>query len=147
MMKNLIARNFRSAGKGLGKVLGALEKDVMDALWERGGATGKEVLGDLRRSREIAVTTVFTVLERLTRKGLLEKRKIEGVYNFTPRYSRDEFAREVSGEVLKGVFDLWSGPAVSSLVDVLAERDPEELDRLARLIEEKKAKLERGSGG
>ncbi|MFQ5465875.1 MAG: BlaI/MecI/CopY family transcriptional regulator [Thermodesulfobacteriota bacterium] len=145
-MKNLIARNFRSGGKGLGKVLGDLEKDVMDALWARGGATGKEVYDDLRRSREIAVTTVFTVLERLTKKGLAQREKIEGVYNFTPSYSRDEFAREVSGEVLKGVFDLWSGPAVSSLVDMLADRDPAELDRLARLIEEKKGELKRGSG-
>lgn len=144
-MNKFIAKNFRSDGKGLGKVLGGLEKDVMDVLWRSGGATGKEAFEELKRTRDIAMTTVFTILERLTKKGLLTKMKVEGLYNFTPAYTRDEFAREASQEVLRGVFELWSGPAVSSLVDMLAEKDPEELDRLSKLIAAKKLEMEKGS--
>jgi hypothetical protein len=57
-------------------------------------------------------------------------------------YSKEEFTGAVSREVLEGVVELWSGPAVASFVDILAKRDPGELDKLSRLIEKKKMELE-----
>lgn len=124
-------------------MLGPLEKAVMEVLWGRGGATGKEVFEELRRRREIAVTTVFTVLERLYRKGLLHKTRDDGAFVFRPAYSREELARSVSREVLEGVLDLWRGSAVASIVDILASKDPDELDRLSRLIDQKKLEMEK----
>lgn len=141
-MSKYVAKNFRSGLKGLDKVLGHLEHEVMDVLWTTDGATGKEVLAEISRTRKIAVTTVFTVLERLTKKGLVKKTKGESFYIFSPVYSKEEFAGMVSEEVLKGVIDLWSGSAVASFVDILAEKDPEELDRLSKLISTKKQELE-----
>jgi predicted transcriptional regulator len=140
-----IAKNFRSSNKGLGKVLGHLEEEIMDVLWTRGEATGKEVLVDIRRNREIAYTTVLTVVERLTKKGLVKKTKGAGGYVFAPVYTKTEFAQGASREVLEGVIELWRGPAVASFVDILARRDPGELDRLSKLIEEKKTELESGT--
>ena len=136
-----VTKTFRSADKGLDKVLGPLEHDVMDVLWATGGATGKEVLAEISRARKIAITTVLTVLERLTGKGLVTKAKGESFYVFTPVHTKDEFAGMVSEEVLKGVIDLSSGSAIASFVDILAEKDPEELDRLSRLITIKKQEL------
>ncbi len=144
-MNKLVAKNFRFTDKGLGKVLGHLEQDIMNVLWAREGATGKEVLVEIRRSRKIAITTVLTVLERLTKKGLVEKAKGESVYIFKPVYTKDEFTREVSQAVLEGVLELWSGPAVASFVDILAQKDPKELDRLSRIISTKKLELEKRS--
>lgn len=142
-MKKYIPKTFRSGGKGLAKVLGPLEKDVMDVLWDSGPGTGKEVLAELRKGREIATTTVFTVLDRLAKKGLVRKTKVDKVFVFEPVCTRDEFARTASEEVLKGVMDLWSTSAVSSLVDIIAEKDPDELDRLSELINDKKRELEK----
>lgn len=144
-MKKFTAKSFRFTGKGAEGVLGSLEQEIMDVLWARGPASGKEVLEEIRRTREIATTTVFTVLDRLAKKGLLSKTKDSGgVYAFHPVYTRDEFTKEVSGEVIKGVLDLWSNSAVASFVDVLSEKDPTELDNLTRLIEEKKKALREG---
>lgn len=136
-----MAKNFRSGNKGLDKVLGHLEHEVMDVLWSTSKATGKEVLAAIIRRRKIAATTVFTVLERLTKKGLVKKTKGESVYIFSPVYTKEEFAGMVSEEVLKGVIELWSASAVVSFVDILAEKDPEELDRLSKLISTKKREL------
>lgn len=143
-MSGYRVKNFRFGDKGLGKVLGHLEKDIMDVLWGRGEATAKEVLEELRGAREIATTTVFTVLDRLAKKGLVQKVKGGSFYNFRPVYTRDELSKEVSEEVIKGVLDLFSSSAVASFVDMLSEKDPKELDRLARLIEEKKREIEEG---
>ena len=141
-MRDAIAKNFKSSNKGLGKVLGRLEQQIMEVLWESAGLTGKEVLSELRRSREIAMTTVFTVLDRLVKKKLLNKKKGESFYVFTPIYSKEEFTRGVSEEVFKGVMDLMSGSAVNYFVDMLAESNPDELDRLSSLISDKKKELE-----
>jgi predicted transcriptional regulator len=138
------ANNFRSSKKGLGKVLGHLEEEIMEVLWKRGESTGKEVLRDIRQNRDIAFTTVLTVLERLTKKGLVKRTKGAAGNTFSPILTKKEFTREVSEEVLEGVVELWKGSAVASFVDILAQRDPKELDRLSRLIEEKKMELETG---
>ena len=142
-MKRFKTDNFKSHKKGLAKVLGSLEQDLMEALWSRGDATGKELHGDLARRRKVAVTTVHTVLERLLKKGLVSRAKGEGGYRFTATMTSDEFAREVSREVMEGVVELWSAPAAASFVDILADKDPADLDKLERLIEEKKSKLKR----
>ncbi len=141
MNNKKIAKTFKTGGKGLGKVLGRLEEEVMCALWKRGESCGKEVLREIQKRRKIAYTTVLTVLERLARKGLVHKRKENGGYLFSPAHTKEEFYGTVSEEVLKGVIDLSSTYAAASFVDILADKDPGELDRLARLIEAKKQEL------
>lgn len=52
--------------------LGALERAVMDQLWDQGEPqTVRQVHDGLRTERELAYTTVMTVLQRLARKGLV----------------------------------------------------------------------------
>lgn len=142
-MGKYVAKSFRFDEKGLGKVFGRLEEEGMEVLWASGGATGNEVLDVLAVRRKVAKTTVFTVLDRLAKKGLVRKARGGSVYLFEPVYSKDELARNVSKEVLKGVLDLWSGSAISSFVDIVAE-DPDNLERLSRLISTKRRELEEG---
>lgn len=138
------AHNFRPMKRGLARALGDLEKDIMDILWSNGGVTGKEVLAEISRSKKAAITTVLTVLDRLVKKGIVKKVKGESVYIYTPALTKDEFTDIVSHEVMRGVLDISASSAVASFVDVLAEADPNELDRLSRLIEKKKKELRKG---
>lgn len=126
---------------GYGKVLGSLEQEIMDLLWSLGSASGKEVFGLIKSTRGIALTTVLTVLERLWKKGLVTKVKGESVYIFRPSYTKDDFARKVSRETLKGLFEISVSGASASFVDMLSESDPDELDRLSALIKAKKERL------
>lgn len=144
-MTKYVVKNFKLDKKGLGMVLGDLEHVIMEVLWDRGEGTVNEVLADIRRERKAAITTVFTVLERLFQKGLLRKSKGESVYVFEPVYTKEEFTQKVSKEVLKSVIDLCSGSAISSFVDIVAKENPEELDRLTSLISAKKQEIEKGT--
>ncbi len=136
-----VTKSFRLAGKGLGRALGDLEKAIMEALWDRGDVTGKEVFEELHKTRDVALTTVLTVLKRLVKKGLVVKEKGGSTYLYSPVCSRDEFADAVAQEVLKGVFELSTSSATASFVDILADKDVQELDRLSLLIEKKKEEL------
>ena len=140
------ANTFRPTKKGLGRAMGDLEKDIMDILWLKEEATGKEVFEELRHSRNAAITTVLTVLDRLINKGMVRKAKGESVYIYSPALTKDEFTDIVSHEVMRGVMDISANSAVASFVDILAETDPKELDRLSKLIDNKKKEIRQKAG-
>ena len=127
---------------GYGKILGHLEQDILDVLWLRAEASGKEIFREIKRTRMIAITTVLTVLERLCNKGLITKIKGESVFIFRPVYTKEEFACQVSNGVLKGIIEISASGAAASFVDMLADTDPAELDRLTALIKKKKKEME-----
>ncbi|MGI5145646.1 BlaI/MecI/CopY family transcriptional regulator [Plantactinospora sp. CA-294935] len=71
--------------------LGDLERAVMDVLWDRGtgaGATVREVAEALR-DRELAYTTVMTVLDRLAGKGMVEREREGRAWRYRPAASRE----------------------------------------------------------
>lgn len=127
--------------EGYSKVLGRLEQEILDVLWANGALSGKAVYSNINGTRDIALTTVLTVIERLAKKGLLKKERAEGIYMYSCAYSREEFASAVSQEVFKGILEISSSGASASFVNILAQSDPEELDRLSALIADKKKEL------
>lgn len=137
MIKRLTS-SFKPHKAGLGRVLGDIERLVMDILWSRGEVTGREVLEEIQKERPLAFTTILTVMDRLLKKGLIKRKKMGGVFVYAPSISRDEFVKQVSEEVLQGILDISASSAASSFVDILYKTSPEEMDRLSRLIEERK---------
>ena len=138
-MKSFL-KNFRIGSTG-GEALGPLERAIMDVLWRAGALTGRAIYQQVLGVKKVAYTTVLTVLERLVGKGLVKKEKREEGYIFSPLYSREEFEGLVARQVLKGVLELSQSTAIVNFVDILAEEDPEELERLKRLVEEKSREL------
>ncbi len=134
---------MRKGKEGAVAGLGPLEDGIMRVLWGRESPGGKEIHAELSRARPIALTTVLTVLERLVRKGLVKKTKGASVYLYRPAFTKEEFASRVSREVLRAIFDISTSSAAASFVDMLASEDPEELNRLSRLIEKKKKEMRR----
>jgi predicted transcriptional regulator len=119
-------------------VLGDLEKSVMDVLWEMSDATGREVFEEIEKKKPVAFTTVLTVMDRLLKKGLIKRIKKGGLYVYKTTLSKDDFVKQVSEEVLQGILDISASSAATSFVDILYKTSPDEIERLSKLIEEKK---------
>ena len=136
-MKRLTS-TFKPHKAGLGRVLGDIEKPVMDVLWDRDEITGREVYEEVSRGRPLAFTTILTVLDRLLKKGLIRRTKRGRLFVYTAAMSKDDFVRQVSQEVLQGIMDISASSAASSFVDILYKTSPGEIERLSRLIEERK---------
>jgi BlaI family transcriptional regulator, penicillinase repressor len=124
--------------------LGPLEERLLEALWERGHATVRELLEV--GYKDLAYTTVMTTLDRLFKKGLLTREAEGRAFRYTPRISREELHREIAREALGQMLD--SSPAsslpLSYLVDILSERDAQLLEELRLLVEEKRRRLRSG---
>jgi predicted transcriptional regulator len=74
----------------------------METLWEAGDAwlTVREVHERLSKGRDIAYTTVMTVLERMTRKDLVEQQREGRAYRYRPAQSRGAMTAEVMRDAL-----------------------------------------------
>ena len=101
--------------------LGPLERRVLDALWTCGGSAR---VRDLQPSfPEIAYTTLMTTLDRLRRKGVLDRIADGRAFAYRPRFTRAE-------------------TAMSFLVDEVGSLDQETLDELEQLVRERRRALE-----
>jgi predicted transcriptional regulator len=80
---------------------GELEAVIMDLLWSRGQpATVREVLTELRARREIAYTTVLTVMDNLWKKGWLHRQPAGRAYRFIPVLTREQYGAQVMRQAL-----------------------------------------------
>ena len=131
-------RGFKPGARGAGHVLGELQTSVMELLWRAPqGLTVNEVEEMLQRRREIAHTTVLTTLDRMHGKGYLTREKQGKAFVYAPRYTRDEFERQMAQEVLGALLGQFTEPALSAFVDLVGE-DAAALDHLEDMIREKK---------
>lgn len=104
--------------------LGKLEAEIMEVLWERGSSSVRGVLNVLKKKREVAYTTVMTVMSRLYKKGLL-KRKLDqsGAYIYTPKQDRQSFFASHSKKAIQGIIQEFGDVAVAQFIDIIEAKD------------------------
>jgi predicted transcriptional regulator len=113
-----------------------LELEIMSVLWETGPANVQTVQSKLT-TRDLAYTTVQTMLNVLHRKGRVKRRLQDRAYIYHPVLSRNKAVTEALGDIL----DRFFGGSADSLVLSLVENrhlTPEKLARLQKLIEKSK---------
>lgn len=142
MAKNIALGNFRPLQNGLEKIFGGLEASIMECVWKVGKANVRHVHDYLNESREIAYTTVMTVMGRLACKGYLQKEKCGNAFVYSPSYSREDLEMNVINSVLTGLTDHLTAGALSHFVDAISESDKNALDELEKLIAIKRQELE-----
>lgn len=126
-------------------MMGHLELTVMEILWARGESSVHDVAE--RLERPLAYTTVMTTLDRLFKKGLLDRRKFDRAFFYTPLLSRMEWEQRRAGEFAAGFL---SGPPpsrdllLSCFVDAVSKQDEALLDELEKKIKLKRREIERG---
>lgn len=99
---------------------GELEAAVMDRLWSRGEpATVREVLTDL--SRELAYTTVQTVMDNLCRKGWLRREPDGRAYRYVPVAPREEYTARLLRDALEA-----GGDRAAALGRFVGQMSPED---------------------
>lgn len=135
--------HLRPKPYGLASQFGALELRVLEALWRRGGEVA---VRDLQHEFPAsAYTTLMTTMDRLHRKGALERRKVGRAFVYRPSSSRQELE---SGLVTRALQPLLQGvgaqPILSFFVEEVSRQDDRLLDELERLVREKRRQQEAG---
>lgn len=125
--------------------LGDLERVVMEHLWESTlahpeGATVREVLARFDGEREIAYTTVMTVLDRLAKKHLVTRVRDGRAWRYTPAGSREELTARTMRRTLDEMDVTDRRAALLHFLDGATE---DELDALREALAEIEARRPR----
>jgi predicted transcriptional regulator len=137
-------RGFRRLSDAVVDSLGELERKALAEVRRRGEASVARVCSGL--SGSLAYTTVMTTLDRLYKKGLLDRRKEGRAYLYSAKYTVEEMERNVAEDVISKLLDSGTGrvePVLACIVDSVSERDRLLLDELERLVQEKRRILDK----
>jgi predicted transcriptional regulator len=127
-------------------LLGPLEIHVMEIVWATGECDVRDVVEKLER--RLAYTTVMTTLDRLYKKGFLDRHKSERAFVYSALVSNQEWERQRAGDLVAGLL-AGSQPSrellLSSLVDAVGQHDVWLLERLEEKIRSKRKELSKRS--
>jgi predicted transcriptional regulator len=118
-------------------LFGELEAEIMEILWDRGPLKGKDIFEATKDKRKIAYTTVLTVLDRLSRKGFVKKKKKFRSTIFIPTIAKKDFQSIVAQKLVRSAINISNDFAISAFLDIFSEMKSEELEKLSKFIEEK----------
>lgn len=119
--------------------LGALERAVMDNLWSaHQPQTVRQVHEALSAQRDLAYTTVMTVLQRLARKNLVSQIRADRAHRYAPVHGRDELVAGLMVDALDQAAD--SGSRHAALVHFVERVGADEAEALRCALKELEAK-------
>jgi BlaI family penicillinase repressor len=84
--------------------LAPLELDCMNTLWPMGEGTVREIRDRLAERLPRAYTTIMTIMDRLARKGIVERRKVNRAYIYSPNLTAEQARTQALAQVLSNFF-------------------------------------------
>ena len=147
MGRGFFATGWWRGRRSPGAPFGRLEAEVMEVIWRGADLAVRDVQTQLTRT--VAYTTVMTTLDRLFKKGFVNRRREGRAFLYTAAFARQELQATVTAGLLT---DLLAGtsaaatPVLSNLVDVVADQDDRLLDELERLVRDKRARIRKEQG-
>ncbi len=115
--------------------IGSLEADILAVIWGLSEAsdqaiTVRSVYEKLLKRRQIAYTTVMTVMNNLVKKKLLDQDKRKVAYTYSPAIPGREVARTVLTSVVDRLLGGQYNVAVSQLMGFDRDLTPEQFEEL-----------------
>ncbi|HEV2297945.1 MAG TPA: BlaI/MecI/CopY family transcriptional regulator [Candidatus Acidoferrales bacterium] len=84
--------------------LAPLELACMNALWPIGEASVRVIRAQMSTARPRAYTTIMTIMDRLARKGIVERRRVGRAWLYRPNLSAEEARAHAVAQVVEGFF-------------------------------------------
>ena len=113
-----------------------LELEILKVLWAAGPCTVKQLQEGLAASRELAYTTVTTMLTIMASKGFVRKRRQGTGHEYEALVPRQEASRNMLRDLIDRVYDGSTLAVVQSLLDTI-DLDADELAEIRRLVNRK----------
>jgi predicted transcriptional regulator len=118
-----------------------LELEILKIIWRDGPASVRQVRDALAGNRPLAYTSVMTIMTIMTRKKYLRRKKVDGAFTYSAIVAEQATLAGMLKDLIHRVF---SGSTTAVMQNLLTnDLEPEELDRLKKLIDEKAKRPDR----
>jgi len=134
---------FRPQRSGTRKILGDLEAEIMELLWQKPvgqGISVRDIYETLHTRRSLAYTTVMTTMSRLAKKGLLSVEKGGQTHIYRVLFTKGEFTKRMVSQLFDSMFFDLSGATLSYFASSVDPSDREEIERMLRDVERRRKK-------
>jgi predicted transcriptional regulator len=123
--------------------LGPLERRILEEVWSRKSLTVRELVADGKLG--LAYTTIMTTLDRLYKKGLLDRAEEGRAFRYSARCTPADLPRFVAVAKMRQWIESTSPSflPLSYFVEAVSHHDVKLLDDLRDLIESKRAQLKK----
>jgi predicted transcriptional regulator len=113
-----------------------LELEILKIIWRDGPSPVRHVREALAAARDLAVTSVTTVMNIMIDKGYLARRKAGGVYVYRAVVGERATSRGMLADLVRRVFD---GSRVAAAINLLGSRelDEEEIEQIRRFLDDR----------
>ena len=110
----------------------------MKVVWKLETATVRDIYEQLREQRDVAYTTVLTMMKILEHKGYVKKTRVERAFVYRPTRPRQQVLGGMVREFIDRVFDGASRPMLLHLVKEtrLSEKERKALLRAIEEVDE-----------
>jgi predicted transcriptional regulator len=113
-----------------------LELAIMKILWRDGPSSVRHVRDALVNFRDLAYTSVMTVLSIMTRKRYVRRTKSAGSYVYSPVLTEESAASKMLHDMVDRVFDGSTVAVMQRLIET-SDLDADELAQIRQLIQKK----------
>jgi predicted transcriptional regulator len=118
------------------KPLTEVELELMSLIWDLGECTVKDVQNRLSKGRDLAYTSVATIMKILEQKGALGSRKSDRAHTYYPLIQRQEYEATTLRHLAKSLFHDDPSMMVMRLLDE-GDLSDEELKAIRKILDER----------
>jgi len=118
------------------------EFEVMDVIWKYAPISTNEITDHLAKTKDWSPKTIYTMLSRLEKKGVIVHEKESRVFVYTPCVRKEDYIEAESRTLANRFFDGAMNQMVVSFLDQ-KELSAEDLDELQRVLDRKRKKWRR----
>ncbi|MFC1783200.1 BlaI/MecI/CopY family transcriptional regulator [Planctomycetota bacterium] len=111
------------------------ELEVLQVIWQQGPSTVREVMTELNRKRPRAYTSVMSLMNVMTQKGLINQKPQGRAFVYSSNITQTKTQARLVGDLLNRAFDGSASALVAHLLQQ-ARPDRQELEEIRKAISE-----------
>ena len=122
------------------KQLSELEQETMGIVWELQNCSVRDVLKKITQTRQLAYTTIATILQRLYEKGLVKRKEDGAVIFYSPKISKEIYSRSMVQNFMSKFINSYGDAAMASFAESIEELPRSKREYFLKLLTEHEAK-------
>lgn len=120
------------------KNLSQLEQELMDIVWKLKKSSVREVVENLKPKKKLAYTTVATILQRLSEKGLVKKTNGDSVLYYTPKLTKEMYSKNIVKSFINNFTTHFGDTAMVSFAESIDKLPKDKKEFLLKLLKKTK---------
>lgn len=117
------------------KPISELEQEVMNIVWELDKCSVRDVLEKINKNKQLAYTTIATILQRLHEKELVSRRDQGISFIYSPKLSKESYSKNLAQSFISKFFNSFGDVGLVSFAESIDKLPKKKKDYLLELLE------------